>query len=251
MAVEAKTMADEKKLVQVLEQLRLEDPSFYYHSNKETGQLIIGGMGELHLEIIAGRLEREFKVGVRTGQPTVSYRESIATKAKGEASFHQEQGGKMVFGQVKLEVEPTLVQDGIEIESKLSKKDLPLSFAKEIEKSIRDTAQGGIIAGYPLINLRATILAAPYREEDSVKEAYSIASSRAFNKACRQGLPLLMAPIMDLEVVTPAEYTGDIIGDINGKGGKIISVTPRHSKEVICGEVPLAKNVWLQHLSSL
>ena len=173
MAIEPKTSEDEKKLEIVLKQMKLEDPSFDYRSNPETGQLLIHGMGELHLEIIVDRLERDFKVGVRVGKPQVSYRESIKETVVRESAFRKEQGEKIQFGQVKLQVEPVEFQGGVLFESNVSKRDIPLSFIEEIEKSIHETAPGGIFSGYPLLNLKVTLLEAPYREEESVEVAYA------------------------------------------------------------------------------
>ena len=241
MAVEPKTSEDEKKLEVVLKQLKLEDPSFDYRSNVETGQLLVYGMGELHLEIIVDRLEREFKVGVRVGKPQVSYRESIKEIVEKESVFQKEQGEKVQFGRVKLQVGPADFQGGVLFESNVTKRDIPLSFIEEIERSIHDTAPGGIFSGYPLINIKVTLLEAPYKEEESVEVAYAIAASRAFLQACQKASPVLLWPMMDLEVVTPSEYTGDIVSDINSKRGSILNMFSKQNKEVIQAEVPLGE----------
>ena len=239
MAVEPKTSDDEKKLEVVLKQLKIEDPSFDYRSNAETGQLLVYGMGELHLEIVVDRLERDFKVGVRVGKPQVAYRESVKETMDRESVFQKEHGDKVQFGRVRLRVEPTGFQGGVLFESNVSKRDIPQNFIDEIEKSIHETAPGGIFSGYPLIDIKVTLLEAPYREEESAEVAYAIAASRAFLEACRNARPVLLWPIMDLEVVTPSEYTGDIISDINSKKGSILNMFFKHSKEVIQAEVPL------------
>ena len=241
MAVEPKTSEDEKKLEIVLKQLKLEDPSFDCRSNAETGQLLIYGMGELHLEIVVDRLQRDFKIGVRVGKPQVSYRESIKEVVTKESVFRKDQGEKTQFGQVKLQVEPIESQGGVLFESNVSKREIPLTFLAEIEKSIHDTAPGGVFSGYPLINLKVTLLKAPFREEESVEVAYAIAASRAFIEACRQANPVLLWPIMDLEVVTPSEYTGDIISDINSKRGSVLNMFFKQNKEIIQAEVPLGE----------
>lgn len=240
-AVEPKTTADEKKLMSSLEQLKMEDPSFSYNHNAETGQLLIFGMGELHLDIIADRLEREFKVGIRVGKPQVSYRESIASRAEGEATFHRESGGKMQFGHCQLLVEPIEDQSGLVFESKVSKRDLPENFLHAIEKSIYDSAPGGQLAGYPFIKIKATLLAAQYNEEESSEVAYAIAASQAFREACKSAGLNLLEPIMALEVITPQDYTGDIISDVNSKRGRILSMGSKQNKEVIEAEVPLSE----------
>ena len=240
-AIEPKTTADEKKLMETLKQLELEDPSFNYKHNAETGQLLIYGMGELHLEIIADRLQREFKVGVRVGKPQVSYRESIKNSAKGESLFHKEQGGKMQFGHVALKVEPHDYQSGVLVETPLTKRDIPQEFIEAMKKSIKDTAPGGALAGYPFLNIKVTLQRADYNEEESSEVAYVIAASQAFVEACRKAGPVLLEPIMDLEIVTPNEYTGDIISDINQKRGQVKSIDMKQNKEVVKAEVPLAE----------
>jgi elongation factor G len=238
-AIEPKTTADEKKLMESLKQLQIEDPSFTYNHNAETGQLLIKGMGELHLEIIADRLEREFKVGIRVGSPQVSFRESIKSEITKEKTFEKEQGGKVQFGKVTLKVEPTDFQAGVEFKSDLTKRDLPQNYIDAIEKSIADTAPGGALAGYAFLNIKTTLVAAEYREEDSSEVAYVIAASQAFSEACREAGLELLEPVMDLEIISPAEYTGDIISDINAKKGQILGMNAKGQKEVITAEVPL------------
>lgn len=240
-AIEPKTTADEKKLMESLSRLKLEDPSFTYNHNKETGQLLIFGMGELHLEIIADRLEREFKVGIRVGAPQVSYRESVRGSATAESTFDKEHGGKMQFGHVSLKVEPADCQGGVEFATELTKRDLPQEFIDAVEQSVRDTAPGGAMAGYAFINLKVTLLAANYNEETSSEVAYVIAASAAFREACVKAGIGLLEPIMGLEVVTPVDYTGDVISDINMKRGKVIAMNAKQNKEVVEAEVPLAE----------
>lgn len=240
-AIEPKTAADEKKLMASLDQLKSEDPSFQYKNNAETGQLLIYGMGELHLEIIADRLLREFKVGIRVGKPQVSYRESIKGAAKAEQAFHKENGGKMQFGHVLLQVEPCDEQAGIQVESKVTKRELPQEFIDSIERSLRDTAPGGLLAGYPFINIKVTVLEAKYNEEESAGVAYSIAASNAFREACQKAGLKLLEPIMALEVLTPGDYTGDVISDINTKRGQVSSMGSKQNKELIAAKVPLSE----------
>ncbi len=240
-AIEPKTANDEKKLMESLGQLSLEDPSFHYLNNKETGQLLIYGMGELHLEIICDRLEREFKVSIRVGDPQVSYRESISSKSTSESTFNKEQAGKTVFGNCRIQVEPADHQAGIVFESKVPTREIPLEILNSIEKSIHDSALGGAMAGYPFINIKATLLSAEIREEESSPVAYAIAASQAFREACQKAGLVLMEPKMDLEVITPSEYTGDVISDINMKRGKILNMGTKQDKEIVEAEVPLAE----------
>jgi len=240
-AIEPKTTADEKKLLGSLEQLKIEDPSFTYLNNAETGQLLIYGMGELHLEIIADRLEREFKVGIRIGKPQVSYRESITAQATEEATFNKEHGGKMQFGHCVIKVEPADHQAGVEFVSEITKRELPQSIIDSIKESINNTAPGGALAGYPFINIKATLVEAQFNEEDSSEVAYAIAASQAFKEACRKASLSLLEPVMALEVITPQDYTGDVISDINMKRGKVLNMLAKQNKEVVEAEVPLAE----------
>ena len=240
-AIEPKTSADEKKLLDCLNQLKLEDPSFTYSGNKETGQLLIYGMGELHLEIIADRLTREFNVGIRVGKPQVSYRESIATSATEGALFNREQGGKMQFGQATIKVEKADSPNGIIFETEVTKRDLPQVILDSIEKSIHDSAPGGAMAGYPFVHIKATLISAQYNELESSEVAYAIAASQAFREACKKASLRLLEPVMRLEVITPIDYTGDVIADINMKRGKIVSMGSKQNKEQVVAEVPLAE----------
>jgi elongation factor G len=240
-AIEPKTAADEKKLLATLEQLKNEDPSFTFKSNQETGQLLIYGMGELHLEIIADRLQREFNVGIRVGKPQVSYRESISGAATGEGVFHKDLGGKMQFGQAIIKVEPADFQAGVIFESLITAKKLPQSIIDAIKKSVMDTAPGGMLAGYPFLNIKATLVDAEFNENESTEVAYAIAASSAFREACKKAGVRLLEPVMDLEVVTPQDYTGDVISDINAKRGKIITMGIKQKKDLISAEVPLAE----------
>jgi elongation factor G len=240
-AIEPKTSADETKLMTTLEQLIKEDPSFKFRNNKETGQLLIFGMGELHLEIIADRIQREFKVGIRVGKPQVSYRESISKISSAESTFRKEQGDKYQFGQCKISVEPTDCQEGVVFESNITKRDLPQEFINSMEKSIKDTSLGGGLAGYAFINVKATLISAQYNEVEANEVAYAISASNAFREACKNAEIRMMEPIMSLEIITPLEYTGDIISDINMKRGRILSMDAKQNKEILKAEAPLSE----------
>lgn len=240
-AIEPKTTADEKKLIISLDQLKMEDPSFQYRNNPETGQLLIFGMGELHLDIIADRLDREFKVGIRVGKPQVSYRESIVTESKAEHTFSRESAGKMQYGHCVIKVEPFDAQAGVQFESKLSKRDIPEEYLEAIRKSVLDTAPGGLLAGYPFINIKATLMEAKFNPDESTEVAYAIAASNAFRDACKKAGLKLLEPFMHLEVLTPQDYTGDVISDINMKRGKVAAMGSKQNKELITAKVPLSE----------
>ena len=241
-AIEPKTTSDEKKLLATLDQLKLEDPSFDYKNNKETGQLLIYGMGELHLEVIIDRLEREFNLGIGVGKPQVSYRETIIEKITVSHTFKKEIAGKEQFGHCSLSVEKFDNQNGIIVDvSNIKKNLLPKGFLEEIEKSIKGTALGGIIACYPLIDIKVTLENIEYCELTSTELGHKIAAAHAFQDACRKASPTLMEPFMSLEVITPLDYTGDVVSDINMKRGRIISMGHKAGKEQIDAEVPLAE----------
>ena len=240
-AIEPKTAADEKKLLSTLEQLKNEDPSFTFSNNQETGQLLILGMGELHLEIIADRLQREFNVGIRVGKPQVSYRESISGTASESHTYNRELGGKMQFGSVTLKVEPVDYQAGVLFESSVTNKQIGQNFIDSIKKAVMDTAPGGAMAGYPFLNIKATLTAVEFNENESTEVAYAIAASSAFRDACKKAGVVLLEPVMELEVVTPQDYTGDVISDINSKRGKILTMGIKQNKDLISAEVPLAE----------
>ncbi|MCE3012346.1 MAG: elongation factor G [Proteobacteria bacterium] len=239
-AIEPKTNADEEKLQTTLEYLKIEDPSFTFRNNKETGQLLIFGMGELHLEIICDRLAREFKVGVNVGSPQVSYRESITGTASAEQTVNREIQGKNQFGHVSLSVEP--LEDSSEIQVEFGKKErgIPEDIFDAIKKSIHDSAPGGALAGYPFIGIKVKINEVKFSETDSNEVAYVIAASQAFKEACTKAGIVLMEPLMALEVTTPSDFSGDVIADVNAKRGQILGIEPKSGKDVVKAEVPLS-----------
>jgi elongation factor G len=240
-AIEPKTSADEDKLQKTLDYLKIEDPSFNYRNNKETGQLLIFGMGELHLDIITDRLEREFKVGVNKGSPQVSYRESIGGLGTASHTFSRELAGKNQFGQATIHVEPLEGSLELKVEFKKKDKNLPEEIYEAIKRGILDSAPGGAMAGYPLIGIKATIESVEYNEAESSEVAYTIASSMAFKEACQKAGLVLMEPIMALEVTTPSDYAGDVIADVNAKRGRILGIDPKNNKDVLKAEVPLSE----------
>ena len=238
-AIEPKTTADEDKLTKTLEQLKIEDPSFKYLNNKETGQLLIYGMGELHLEIIVDRLSREFKVGVNVGSPQVAYRESINNTVTFEKEYRNEASGKAQYGHVKIQVEP-IEEQTIQYVAEFKNREVPQEFFKAVERGILDSAPGGALAGYPFIGIKVTLKELKINELESNEVAYTIAASMAFREACIKAGLCLMEPFMDLEVITPQESTGDVISDLNSRRGKILSMNQKSAKEVIHSEVPLS-----------
>ncbi len=240
-AVEPKTSDDEKKLLSTLEQLKIEDPSFKYLTNKETGQLLLYGMGELHLEIITDRLLREFKVGVNVGSPQVAYRETIKTNASAQYTYSREVGGKTQYGHCALEVMSTGNDSEVKIEVAFKPRgEFPRELISACEKGIKDAAPGGALAGYPFLGIKVIIKDIQYDEETSTEVAYSIAASIAFKEACQKAKIGLMEPIMDMEVIAPTDNTGDVISDLNSRRGKILNMQPKGDKEIIEAEVPLA-----------
>ena len=239
MAIEAKTTLDQDKLEKTLAQLQVEDPSFHFQNNLETGQLLIYGMGELHLEIIVDRLQREFNVGINVGKPQVSYRETITRKAQASQEYIKEVGDKIQRGHCTLQVTPTDYQQGVLFQSKVSKREVPHEIQLAIKNGVLNTAPGGILAGHALINIEVILLDAKYEEGEAHQLSYTIAAGQAFQQACRKADPLMMGPVMSLEVVTPVEYTGDILADLNSRRGKVINMEPKGAKESIQAEVLL------------
>lgn len=240
-AIEAKTSADEDKLQKTLEYLKIEDPSFSFSHNKETGQLLIYGMGELHLDIITDRLEREFKVGVNKGNPQVAYRESISGEGKAANEFRRELAGKIQFGHVSVKVAP--IEDSLEIKVEFAKvtRDVPQEIYDAIKRGISEAAPGGAMAGYPLIGIHAIVDPVQYNDLESSDVAYTIAASMAFKEACQKAGLVLMEPIMNVEVTTPTDYAGDVIADINAKRGRIIGIDAKNNKDVVKAEAPLSE----------
>jgi elongation factor G len=240
-AIEPKTSQDEEKLQKTLDYLKIEDPSFTYKNNKETGQLLIYGMGELHLDIITDRLEREFKVGVNKGNPQVSYRESIMTNGSSENVFRREIAGKIQYGHCQLSVEPIENSLEVKIEFKKKEKNIPEEIYESVYKGVLDSAPAGAMAGYALIGIKVTVESVQYNELESSDVAYTIAASMAFKEACQRAGLVLMEPVMALEVTTPTDYAGDVIADVNSKRGKVIGLEPKNNKDIIKAEVPLSE----------
>jgi elongation factor G len=240
-AIEPKTKVDQERLSQSLAKLTQEDPSFRVSTNEETGQTIISGMGELHLEIIVDRLLREFKVGANVGKPQVAYRETIRTTSKAEGKFVRQSGGRGQYGHVYLELEPLEPGKGFEFVSKVVGGSVPREYWNAVEKGIREAADGGVLAGYPFVDFRVKLVDGSYHEVDSSEMAFKIAGSMGFKEGARKAKPVLLEPIMNVEVVTPEDYMGDVIGDLNSRRGKIQSMEKRGKAQVIKSQVPLSE----------
>ncbi|GAB4490356.1 MAG: elongation factor G [Thermodesulfovibrionales bacterium] len=240
-AIEPKTKADQEKLSQSLAKLAQEDPSFRVSINEETGQTLISGMGELHLEIIVDRLMREFKVGANVGKPQVAYKETIRTAAKAEGKFVRQSGGRGQYGHVHLEIEPLEAGKGVEFVSKIVGGAVPREYWSAVEKGVREAAEGGVLAGYPVVDFQVRMTDGSYHEVDSSEMAFKIAGSMGFKDAVKKAKPVLLEPIMNVEVVTPESYMGDVIGDLNSRRGKVNSMEKRGNAQVIRAQVPLSE----------
>lgn len=239
-AVEPKTKADQDKLGIALQKIALEDPSFRVSVNQETGQTLIWGMGELHLEIIVDRLLREFKVGVNVGKPEVAYKETITFRAEAEGKYIKQTGGRGQYGHVKLIVEPNPGK-GFEFVSEIVGGVIPKEFIPAVEKGVREATQEGIIAGYPVIDVKVRLVDGSYHEVDSSDLAFAIAGSLAFKSACQKANPVLLEPIMKLEVIVPEEYLGEVLGDISSRRGKIEGMEVRGNIRIVKAFVPLSE----------
>jgi elongation factor G len=239
MAIEPKTKQDQEKLGVSLQRLAQEDPSFRVSTDPETGETIISGMGELHLEIIVDRMLREFKVEANVGKPQVAYKETIREKAEAEGKYIRQTGGRGQYGHVYLELEPMEAGKGFEFVNDIVGGAVPREYIPAVEKGIREAMENGILAGYPVVDVRATLVDGSYHEVDSSEMAFKIAGSMAFKDAAKRATPILLEPIMTLEVIVPEEYMGDVIGDLNSRRGKIQGMRTRASAQVIEALVPL------------
>jgi elongation factor G len=241
-AIEPRTKADQDKLSNGLAKLADEDPTFRVHTDPETNQTIIAGMGELHLEIIVDRLRREFGVEANVGRPQVGYRETIRRGAeKVEGKFVRQTGGRGQYGHVVINIEPGAPGSGFVFEDKITGGSIPREYISSVEQGIREAMDSGILAGYPIIDLKVELIDGSYHDVDSSEMAFKIAGSMALKEAVKRGKPVLLEPVMDVEVVTPADYMGDIIGDLSSRRGKVGGMTERAGARVIGASVPLAE----------
>ena len=241
-AVEPKTKADQDKLSRALQTLSEEDPTFRVHGDEDTGQTIIGGMGELHLEVLVDRMLREFRVDANVGKPQVAYRETIRTSVeKVEHRYVRQTGGRGQYGHVVLNLEPTGPGGGYEFVDKITGGVIPKEYIPAVDAGIQDAMQSGVLAGFPTVDLRATLVYGSYHDVDSSEMAFKIAASMCFKEACKRAHPVLLEPIMAVEVVTPEDYLGDVIGDLASRRGHVEGMDQRANNQVVRAEVPLAE----------
>jgi len=240
-AIEPKTKADQEKMGIALSRLAEEDPTFVVQSDEETGQTIIKGMGELHLEIIVDRMKREFKVEANVGKPQVAYKETIKTANKAEGKYIRQTGGRGQYGHVWLEVEPMESGGGFEFVNKVVGGTVPREYINPVEQGVKDAMANGVIAGYPVVDVRVTIFDGSYHDVDSSEMAFKIAGSMAFQEGIKKGNPIILEPIMRVEVTTPEEFMGDVMGDLNSKRGRIQKMDERAGVKIVDAFVPLAE----------
>lgn len=239
-AVEPKTKNDQEKMGTALQKLAEEDPTFKVRTDEETGQTIIGGMGELHLEIIVDRMKREFKVESNVGKPQVAYRETIRGSAKQEQKYIKQSGGRGQYGHVWIEIEANPGK-GYEFVNKIVGGVIPREYIPAVDKGIQEALEGGVLAGYPMQDIKITLFDGSYHEVDSSEMAFKIAGSMAFKKAAKEAKPIILEPVFDVEVVTPEDYMGDVIGDLNSRRGVIQGMTERNGAKIIAAKVPLSE----------
>ncbi len=241
LAIEPKTKADQEKMGEAMSKLAEEDPTLRISSNEETGQTIISGMGELHLEIIVDRMKREFRVEANIGKPMVAYKETIRKKVEAEGKFVRQSGGRGQFGHVWIELEPNEKGKGFSFENAIVGGVIPKEFIRPVEQGIVEALKNGVLAGYPVEDVKVKLFDGSFHDVDSSEMAFKIAGSMAFKEAARKAHPVLLEPIMAVEVVTPEEYMGDVIGDLNSRRGKIEGMTPRKDAQVVKAAVPLSE----------
>jgi elongation factor G len=240
-AIEPKTKGDSDKMGLALNRLQMEDPSFRVHTDEETGQTIMRGMGELHLEILVDRMLREFKVEANVGKPQVAYRETITKVVESEGKYVRQTGGRGQYGHCWLRLHPQPPGTGFVFENATVGGSIPKEFINPIQKGIEEAMQGGVLAGFPMVDIKIEVFDGSYHDVDSSEMAFKIAGSMGFKEGCDKAKPILLEPIMDVEVVTPDNYMGDVIGDLNSRRGKVHGMAPRAGAQVITAQVPLAE----------
>jgi elongation factor G len=240
-AVEPKTKADQEKMGVALQKLAKEDPSFRVHTDEDSGQTIISGMGELHLDIIVDRMKREFKVEANVGKPQVAYRETIRKTVEQEGKFIRQSGGRGQYGHVYLKIEPAKPGSGYEFVNAIAGGVVPREYIPAVDKGVREQMENGVIAGYPVVDCKVTLYDGSYHDVDSSEMAFKIAGSMGFREGSQKADPVLLEPIMKVEVVTPEDYMGDVMGDLNRRRGLPQGMEDAPAGKVIRAEVPLAE----------
>jgi elongation factor G len=240
-AIEPKTKADQDKLGEALSKLSDEDPTFKVRVDEETGQTVISGMGELHLEILVDRMKREFKVEANIGKPQVAYRESITQKINAEGKFVKQSGGRGKYGHVWVEMEPNEAGKGYEFENAIVGGVIPREYIPAVSKGIEEAMRNGVVAGYPVVDVKVKLYDGSYHDVDSDELSFKVAGSMAFREGASKASPTLLEPIMSVEVVTPEEYLGDVMGDLNSRRGKIEGFSARKDAQVIKAHSPLSE----------
>jgi elongation factor G len=238
-AVEPRTTGDQDKMAVALQKLAQEDPSFRVSTDQESGQTIIAGMGELHLDIIVDRMKREFKVEANVGAPQVSFRETIRSTVKHENKFVRELGGRGQYAHVWLKIEPLEEASGFEFANEVVDGAIPKEFIPSVEKGIRESLESGVVAGYPMVDIRVTLYDGSFHDVDSSEMAFKIAGSMCFKEGSRDASPVLLEPIMKVEVVTPEDYMGDVVGDLNRRRGIVSGMDDAPAGKVVRADVPL------------
>ncbi len=241
-AIEPRTQADQDRMTEALQRLAEEDPTFRVRYDEQTGQTLISGMGELHLEVLVDRMLREFRVSANVGRPQVAYRETITRPARAEGRFIRQTGGRGQYGHVWLEVEPLPSGKGFEFENAIVGGTIPREFIPAVEAGVREALEDGVLAGYPIVDIKVRLVDGSYHEVDSSDVAFKIAGSIALREAVRRGGPVLLEPVMRVDVVVPEQYTGDVIGDLSARRGEIQGLEPRGpGMQLIHALVPLAE----------
>jgi elongation factor G len=240
-AIEPRTKADQDRLSVAMDRLSDEDPTFQVKTDEETGQTLISGMGELHLEVLVDRMLREFKVEANVGKPQVAYKESIAEESRADTKFVKQSGGRGQYGHVVIEIGPNPEGDEFIFENKIVGGAIPKEYIPAVEQGIRNAMNAGVIAGYPMVGVKTSLLDGSFHEVDSSEVAFKIAGSMAFKEAARRAKPVMLEPIMDVEVVVPQEYMGDVISDLNSRRGKVGGMYQRTDAQVVAARVPLSE----------
>jgi len=240
-AIEPKSRADQEKLEGALERLSDEDPTFKVRVDDETGQTVISGMGELHLEILVDRMIREFGVKAKVGKPQVSYRESITRAARGEGRFAKQAAGKGQFAEVAVEIEPNARGGGFQFENQASPEAIPPALVPSIQESVHDSLESGVLAGYRVLDVKARLVGGSYHEQDSSEVAFKIAAAIATREAVVRAKPVLLEPVMTVEVVVPEEFVGDVVADLGGRRGRVAGSFMRADGHIVKATVPLSE----------